>query len=64
MICKWVKVKDEDWGDVYLTDCGETFILEEGTPEDNKIRYCCYCGKPLKNPETPSAGKKRRWWNW
>ena len=45
--CHWVQ--DSDWensGD-YYTSCGEAFSLCEGTPEENGLRFCCYCGKEL-----------------
>lgn len=34
----------EEWE----TSCGNIFLLEDGTPADNKMKFCCYCGKPLK----------------
>lgn len=30
-----------------MTDCGESFDITEGTPTENHMRFCCYCGKPL-----------------
>ncbi len=44
--CVWSQ-DDEDsycWG----TSCGHAFALNDGTPEDNHIRFCCYCGKPVR----------------
>ena len=29
------------------TQCGESFYLENGTPADNKMKYCPYCGYKL-----------------
>jgi hypothetical protein len=34
--------------DSWNTSCGEKFCLNEGTPKDNDIRYCCFCGKKIK----------------
>ena len=31
----------------YRTSCGHYFNLENGTPADNKMAHCCYCGKKL-----------------
>jgi hypothetical protein len=41
--CVW-----QDMGECYETDCGQAFTLEWGTPTANKMRFCCYCGAPLK----------------
>jgi len=44
-ICEW----KEDWeGRYWDTSCGECFSLEAGTPDENKMKFCAYCGKPLK----------------
>lgn len=43
--CKWTLV-DEDCA-CYETDCGEVFELNAGTPKENKIGFCCYCGGEL-----------------
>lgn len=43
-ICNW----EADSEGNYSTDCGETFTLIDGTPEENRMRYCCYCGKTIK----------------
>ena len=42
--CTWECDSDGNWE----TDCGEMFILNEGTPVDNSMKFCCYCGKPLR----------------
>jgi hypothetical protein len=44
--CTWHQDGDSDSG-VYATSCGHCFSLEDGTPEDNKMQWCCYCGKKL-----------------
>ncbi len=41
--CNWKYIEDGYW----QTDCGESFCLEEGTPEQNGMKYCHHCGKPL-----------------
>lgn len=45
--CKWTQ-EDYD-SDVWNTDCGDAMCLNEGTPGDNFMRFCCYCGKPLES---------------
>ena len=42
--CAWECGGEGNWE----TGCGGTFILNEGTPADNRMKFCCYCGKPLK----------------
>ena len=42
--CVWTE--DEDGN--YETDCGQMFCFIEGGPTDNGMKFCCYCGKPLK----------------
>ena len=42
--CAW----DQDGeGGPWATDCGEFFELNDGTPADNRMKHCCYCGKDL-----------------
>ena len=52
--CRWVEDEDGDW----VTSCGEYFIIiNDGRPTGNRMRFCCYCGKPLQEvpAETLSA---------
>ena len=44
--CTWQQDGDSESG-VYGTSCRRYFSLEDGTPEDNKMSWCCYCGKRL-----------------
>jgi hypothetical protein len=43
-VCVWKENEDG----YYDTSCNNAFVMEEGTPEDNELKYCCYCGKTLK----------------
>ena len=44
--CKW---EEEDADDsMWETDCGRTFVLNEGSPSENEMKFCCYCGRPLE----------------
>jgi len=47
IVCDWVEEYDGPWH----TECGESFSLDEGTPKDNGMKYCCYCGKKLVGSE-------------
>lgn len=44
-VCCWNQ--DDVDSDLWDTDCKNIFILVEGGPEENRMRYCCYCGKPI-----------------
>ena len=41
--CGWGE--DEDGN--YWTTCGHGFSIIDGTPKQNGMKFCCYCGKPL-----------------
>jgi len=40
--CKW-ELDNPDWNN-WLTSCGNIFQIMNGTPADNYMKYCCYCG--------------------
>lgn len=42
--CRWVETEDGQWE----TLCGNVFELSEGSPTDNDMAFCCYCGRTLK----------------
>ena len=44
--CDWI---DDDSADgAWATSCGHLFVLTDGgTPAQNRMAFCCYCGKPL-----------------
>lgn len=42
-VCKWT----EDCDGIWSTECGEMHSLNEGSPADNNMRFCCYCGGKL-----------------
>lgn len=44
--CTWQQDGDSD-SDAWGTTCGHYFRLDDGTPTDNKMKFCCYCGKTL-----------------
>lgn len=43
--CEWKQ--DEDQHGLWETDCGNLFDITEGTPHENGMNYCPYCGKHL-----------------
>jgi hypothetical protein len=42
--CGWA----HDEAGVWQTDCGGSFLIEAGNPQENDMRFCCYCGRPVK----------------
>jgi len=51
-LCQWMYDDNGFW----KTTCEEAFCIEDGTPKDNGMRFCVYCGKPLAEvipPEDP-----------
>lgn len=43
--CKWTF--DEAHGK-WDADCGDAFSLSEGTPRENNMRFCPFCGSELQ----------------
>ena len=39
--CTW---KRDDIDDMWETECGQGWTMLEGGLEDNKVKYCPYCG--------------------
>jgi hypothetical protein len=50
--CTW---KKHWWHDHWETSCGHAFTVLEGTPRDNGMKYCCYCGRTLVERRTSKA---------
>jgi hypothetical protein len=45
--CQWQQDGDRDSG-MYMASCNRRyFVFEDGTPSDNRMKHCCYCGKVL-----------------
>ena len=42
-VCVWQEDQDGNWD----TQCGGCFVIEDGTPSENNMKYCCYCGEWL-----------------
>ena len=43
--CLW----SEQFDGEYETACGKAFALNDGTPAENGMKFCCFCGKPLQD---------------
>ena len=44
-ICKW---EYNEWDECWYTQCKNAFSLENGTPKDNNMKYCPYCGNLIQ----------------
>lgn len=45
MYCHWRQDKQDN--DTWQTSCEQRFIITAGTPSDNNMAFCCYCGRRL-----------------
>ncbi len=47
--CEWKYVEDSFFDGHWHTSCGNDFaMINDDTPKDNKFKFCCYCGKKIK----------------
>jgi len=44
--CEW-KLDEPAWN-AWRTSCDQLWCFAEGTPKENKVRYCHFCGKRVK----------------
>jgi hypothetical protein len=42
--CHW----KEDTDGTYETDCGQAYCMNDGTPKENDMRFCSFCGRVLE----------------
>lgn len=45
VVCVWTE--DGSYS-CWETGCGQSFCLEDGTPKDNSMKFCCFCGEKLR----------------
>lgn len=45
--CIWLAVDEPEVNDVFETGCGEMFQITHGSPHENNMKFCCYCGGKL-----------------
>ena len=43
--CVWEFDYDETYS--WITSCGKKFYIVEGTPVENEMKFCPYCGKKI-----------------
>ena len=51
--CIWKQEDKFDDDRIYNTACGKTFFFGDGGPKENEMKFCCYCGKVIK--ESPDG---------
>ena len=45
---RWIEESDYDGDSIYVcSECGETWTLIDGTPQDNNMHYCPNCGAKM-----------------
>lgn len=45
---KWIyDGSDIGWANYKCSSCGECFVLEEGTPQENEYNFCPHCGAKM-----------------
>jgi hypothetical protein len=44
--CRWYQ--NDAGSDAWRTACGGLFSITNGTPQENKMSWCCYCGGKLE----------------
>jgi len=47
--CEWKQSSgDDDFDRTFSTGCGGEWQFYDGGPAENGMKYCCYCGKKIK----------------
>jgi len=41
--CLWQETDEGFWE----TDCGHAYVVEHGTPSEEEMKFCCFCGLKL-----------------
>ena len=42
---------EEDWNAYRCSVCGEDWVLETSTPEENNMNFCPFCGADMRGEE-------------
>lgn len=45
--CEW-SIEEPDYDETYFTSCGNAFYFTDGNIKENHVKFCPYCGKPIK----------------
>lgn len=52
LVCVWSEEEDGNWD----TGCGGMYSIITGTPEENEMKFCCYCGAKLREGKRKKNG--------
>jgi len=58
--CTWIwEEEGTTWEEegAWNTSCAHQFVVNNGTPSENYMVYCCYCGRKLKEARQASGGE-------
>ena len=48
------KLYDEDFNGWYCTNCDNPWHLDDGTPQENNMHFCPFCGADMRGKEYDS----------
>lgn len=54
--CVWHN--DPETDNSWDTGCRQLFDLYDGTPSENRMSFCCYCGKPIQEAIDHATGSQ------
>ena len=46
--CAWTRSQEWEDSDCWKTDCGNAWRLDDGTPSENHMSFCPFCGRKLE----------------
>ena len=46
--CKWKRCVDHNDDSYWERECGDPWRMSEGGLKDNKVKFCPFCGKEIK----------------
>lgn len=55
ILCNWTIGADPDGREAWTTSCGMAFRTIDGTPGQNKLVFCGFCGRVLREVVAPCA---------
>jgi hypothetical protein len=58
--CEWTYEINPDEMAGYLTGCSGCWLLVEGDIEENQMKFCPYCGKPITLPAEKGGNNKTK----
>lgn len=53
MTCIWQQ--EGECSDGWDTSCKRAFRIDDGTPAENGMKFCCFCGNPIEESQWNEA---------